>query len=224
MLKGFAGQLVLYMSENPLTIPSQKEILVHFDRNDLIIAKVIRQVGPMKLKRNRNYFVVLCKAIIAQQISVAAAGTITSRFNDLFNLKSPTPKEVINLSDKVLKGVGLSRQKVLYLKDLSAHFHEKKLRPRRLNSMSNEEVIEQLIAVHGIGRWTAEMFLIFSLNRPDVLPIGDLGLQLALKKLYRMRQLPTAKRMLSLGRKWHPLETVATWYAWRVQDEKIVAY
>ena len=96
MLKGFAGQLVLYMSENPLTIPSQKEILVHFDRNDLIIAKVIRQVGPMKLKRNRNYFVVLCKAIIAQQISVAAADTITSRFNDLFNLKSPTPNEVIN--------------------------------------------------------------------------------------------------------------------------------
>jgi len=85
-------------------------------------------------------------------------------------------------------------------------------------------VIRQLTAVHGIGRWTAEMFLIFSLNRPDVLPVGDLGLQLGLKKLYRMRKLPTVKRMRTFGKKWHPLETVATWYAWRTQDEKIIAY
>jgi DNA-3-methyladenine glycosylase II len=90
--------------------------------------------------------------------------------------------------------------------------------------MGNDEVICQLTRVHGIGRWTAEMFLIFSLNRPDVLPVGDLGLQLALKKLYRMRQLPTVKRMRALGRKWNPLETVGTWYAWRVQDEKVVTY
>ena len=90
--------------------------------------------------------------------------------------------------------------------------------------MDNEEVIRQLTEIHGIGRWTAEMFLIFSLNRPDVLPVSDLGLQLALQKLYRMRQLPTVKRVRTLGRKWNPLETVATWYAWRTQDEKIVAY
>ena len=132
------------MNSKDRIIPSRKEILLHFDQNDSMMAQVIRRVGPMKLKRNQNYFVVLCKAIIAQQISVAAADTITSRFNDLFNLKLPTPKEVINLSDKILKGVGLSRQKVSYLKDLSAHFHENKLRPRRLNFMSNEEVIEQL--------------------------------------------------------------------------------
>ena len=212
------------MSEIPRAIPSRKEILLHFDQNDSIIAQVVRRVGPMKLKRNRNYFVVLCKAIVAQQISVAAADTITTRFYALFNRSSPTPQGVIKLSDAILRGVGLSRQKMAYLKDLSYHFYEKKLRPHRLHYMNNEEVIKQLTAVHGIGRWTAEMFLIFSLNRPDVLPVGDLGLQLALKKLYRMRQLPTVKRMRALGRKWHPLETVATWYAWRTQDEKIIAY
>ena len=212
------------MSEHPRAIPSRKEVLFHFDQNDSMMAQVIRRVGPMRLKRNRNYFVVLCKAIVAQQISVAAADTITARFCALFNGSPPSPQGVIRLSDVALRGVGLSRQKTTYLKDLSRHFDKKILRPHRLHYMNNEGVIQQLTAVHGIGRWTAEMFLIFSLNRPDVLPVGDLGLQLALKKLYRMRQLPTVKRMHALGRKWHPLETVATWYAWRTQDEKIVAY
>jgi len=205
-------------------IPGQKKILLHFDEHDTVMAQVIRRTGPIKLKRNRNYYAVLCKAILAQQISVAAADAITTRFCELFSGGSPTPQEVINLSDVKLRGVGLSRQKVSYLKDLSVHFHKKLIRPQRLHYMCNEEVIQQLTAVHGVGRWTAEMFLIFSLNRPDVLPLGDLGLQLALKKIYRMRKLPTVKRMRTLGRKWNPLETVATWYAWRIQDDKVVAY
>ena len=205
-------------------IPSRKEILLHFDKNDAVMAQLIRKSGPIKLKRNRNYFIVLCNAIIGQQISVAAADAITIRFNKLFNGHSPTPQGVIKLSEIDLRKAGLSKQKVAYLKDLSFHFYEKILRPHRLHHMGNDEVICQLTRVHGIGRWTAEMFLIFSLNRPDVLPVGDLGLQLALKKLYRMRQLPTVKRMRTIGRKWNPLETVGTWYAWRAQDEKIVSY
>jgi DNA-3-methyladenine glycosylase II len=188
------------------------------------MAQLIRKSGPIKLKRNRNYFIVLCNAIIGQQISVAAADAITIRFNKLFNGHSPTPQGVIKLPEIDLRKAGLSKQKVAYLKDLSFHFYEKILRPHRLHHMGNDEVICQLTKVHGIGRWTAEMFLIFSLNRPDVLPVGDLGLQLALKKLYRMRQLPTVKRMRTIGRKWNPLETVGTWYAWRAQDEKIVSY
>ena len=212
------------MNSKDRIIPSRKEILLHFDKNDAVMAQLIRKIGPIKLKRNRNYFIVLCNAIIGQQISVAAAGAITIRFNNLFNGHSPTPQGVMKLSEIDLRKVGLSKQKVAYLKDLSFHFHEKILRPHRLHHMDNDEVILQLTGVHGIGRWTAEMFLIFSLNRPNVLPIGDLGLQLALKKLYRMRQLPTVKRMRALGRKWNPLETVGTWYAWRVQDEKIVTY
>ena len=212
------------MNPKQRIIPSRKEILLHFDKNDAVMAQLIRKSGPIKLKRNRNYFIVLCNAIIGQQISVAAAGAIAIRFNKLFNGHSPTPQGVIKLSEIDLRKAGLSKQKVAYLKDLSFHFYEKILRPHRLHHMGNDEVICQLTRVHGIGRWTAEMFLIFSLNRPDVLPVGDLGLQLALKKLYRMRQLPTVKRMRTIGRKWNPLETVGTWYAWRAQDEKIVSY
>ena len=212
------------MSPTQRSIPSRKEILLHFDKNDTVMAQLIRKSGPIKLKRNRNYFIVLCNAIIGQQISVAAADAITIRFNMLFNGHSPTPQGVIKLPDIDLRKAGLSKQKVAYLKDLSFHFYEKILRPHRLHHMGNDEVICQLTRVHGIGRWTAEMFLIFSLNRPDVLPVGDLGLQLALKKLYRMRQLPTVKRMRTIGRKWNPLETVGTWYAWRAQDEKTVSY
>ena len=212
------------MNPKQRIIPSRKEILLHFDKNDAVMAQLIRKSGPIKLKRNRNYFIVLCNAIIGQQISVAAADAITIRFNKLFNGHSPTPQGVIKLPDIDLRKAGLSKQKVAYLKDLSFHFYEKILRPHRLHHMGNDEVICQLTKVHGIGRWTAEMFLIFSLNRPDVLPVGDLGLQLALKKLYRMRQLPTVKRMRTIGRKWNPLETVGTWYAWRAQDEKIVSY
>ena len=212
------------MSPTQRIIPSRKEILLHFDKNDAVMAQLIRKSGPIKLKRNRNYFIVLCNAIIGQQISVAAADAITIRFNKLFNGHSPTPQGEIKLSEIDLRKAGLSKQKVAYLKDLSFHFYEKILRPHRLHHMGNDEVICQLTKVHGIGRWTAEMFLIFSLNRPDVLPVGDLGLQLALKKLYRMRQLPTVKRMRTIGRKWNPLETVGTWYAWRAQDEKIVSY
>ena len=212
------------MNTKDRIIPSRKEILLHFDKNDAVMAQLIRKSGPIKLKRNRNYFIVLCNAIIGQQISVAAAGAIAIRFNKLFNGHSPTPQGVIKLPEIDLRKAGLSKQKVAYLKDLSFHFYEKILRPHRLHHMGNDEVICQLTRVHGIGRWTAEMFLIFSLNRPDVLPVGDLGLQLALKKLYRMRQLPTVKRMRTIGRKWNPLETVGTWYAWRAQDEKIVSY
>lgn len=212
------------MNPKQRIIPSRKEILLHFDKNDAVMAQLIRKSGPIKLKRNRNYFIVLCNAIIGQQISVAAADAITIRFNKLFSGHSPTPQGVIRLSKIDLRKAGLSKQKVAYLKDLSFHFHEKILRPHRLHHMDNDEVIRQLTGVHGIGRWTAEMFLIFSLNRPDVLPVGDLGLQLALKKLYRMRQLPTVKRMRAIGRKWNPIETVGTWYSWRAQDEKIVSY
>ncbi len=205
-------------------LPGRKKILEHFDERDPVMAGIIRQTGPFQLKRNQNYFVVLCKAILAQQISNAAAHAITVRFHALFDNHSPIPERVLKLPDQILREVGLSRQKTAYLKDLSRHFLGRTIRPHRLHYLDNEEIVEQLTAVHGIGRWTAEMFLIFSLNRLDVLPIGDLGLQLALKKIYGMRKLPTARRMHALGKKWHPMETVATWYAWRTQDEEIIAY
>lgn len=188
------------------------------------MADLIREIGPFQLKKNRKYFQVLCKAIISQQISTQAARTISARFCSLFDRNFPNPQRVFEMPESNLRGVGLSRQKAAYLKDLSKHFVEKSIRPHRLPHLSNEDVILTLTGVHGIGRWTAEMFLIFSLNRLNVLPVTDLGLQNAVKILYGTKNQPSVKKIRSLGKKWNPLETVATWYAWRKLDENIVAY
>ena len=204
-------------------LPSQRKILEHFDRQDPVIAGLVREIGPFQLKKNRQYFQVLCKAIISQQISTKAAESITARFWRLFD-GPPHPEGAWEMPQPKMREAGLSRQKVAYLKDLSKNFVEKTIRPHRMPYLSNEEVIGQLTAVYGIGQWTAEMFLIFSLNRMDVLPVADLGLQIAIQKLYGMKSRPTTKKIRSLGRKWHPLETVATWYGWRKLDENIVAY
>jgi len=205
-------------------MPSRGEILRHFDRRDRVMAGVIRRHGPLELKRNRRYFRVLCTAIIGQQISTRAAATITARFHGLFDGRRPTPGRVLAARPEALRGVGLSRQKAAYLLDLSRHFEEGIIRPHRLRFMGNEEVVRSLTAVHGIGRWTAEMFLIFSLGRMNVLPVGDLGLQAAVQNIYRLKQRPGAGELRALGEKWHPLETVGTWYAWRQQDDAIIAY
>jgi len=205
-------------------LPSKKIILMHFDERDPIMAAVIREKGAFKLNRNRNYFLVLCKAIIGQQISIKAAESITQRVQSLFENKLPTPEKMVAIPSKLLRQSGLSGQKVKYLKDLAARFLDGSIRPKRFPYQNNQEVIETLTAVYGIGIWTAEMFLIFSLGRINVLPMGDLGLKAGIKKIYNMRCLPSSKKMLALGKKWHPMETVATWYAWRIQDDEIIAY
>ncbi len=207
-----------------LKIPGRKKILEHFDWRDPVLAEVIRGYGPFRLGKNGNYFLVLCRAIISQQISTKAAASIFRNFNGLFNGRSPNPKRVVGLSDTALRSAGLSRQKVAYLKDLSRKFLDKSIRPHQLSYLSNDEVVSLLTTVYGIGPWTAEMFLIFSLNRLDVLPVGDLGFQAGVKKIYGLRSMPTAKKLRALGNRWSPLETVAVWYAWRTIDENIIAY
>ena len=205
-------------------LPSRRRILNHFNECDPKMARVIQTMGPLRLKRNRNYFLVLCQSIVSQQISVAAADTIYSRFHKLFDGKTPTPERVAKLKDAPLRTAGLSRQKAAYLKDLSHRFLDGTIRSRQLNYLDNEEIIEQLTRVHGIGRWTAEMFLIFSLNRLDVLPVDDLGLQAAVQNIYGMKVRPDAKRLRTIGKKWNPFETVATWYAWRSLNANIINY
>ena len=205
-------------------LPSKKQILQHFDEKDAVIAGVIRQVGPFKLKRNKNYFQVLCKAIVGQQISTKAAESINRRFRNLFTSNRPTPKKVQDLTEKQLREAGLSGQKVRYMKDLSEKFLNRTIRPHHMAYQDNEEIIQQLTGVYGIGRWTAEMFLIFSLSRMDVLPVGDLGLRAGVKLIYNMRAMPSPDRVRILGRKWQPFATVATWYTWRTLDEGIIEY
>jgi len=205
-------------------LPSRRQIIRHFDGRDRVMADLIRRHGPLALKRNRKHFTVLATAIISQQISTKAAATITARFNALFGGQRPTPARVLATLPEALRAVGLSRQKTAYLRDLSRHFEERRIQPRRFRFMDNDEVVDTLTAVNGIGRWTAEMFLIFSLGRLNVLPVGDLGLQAAVKNIYGLKERPGAKELAALGEKWHPLQTVATWYAWREQDEAIIAY
>jgi len=210
-------------SSSPV-LPTRRRILNHFQECDPKMANVVQKVGPLRLQRNRNYFVVLCRSIVAQQISTAAADTIYSRFQKLFGGQAPTPECVARLRDASLRTAGLSRQKAAYLKDLSRRFLDGTICPRQLNYLGNEEIVDRLTGVHGIGRWTAEMFMIFSLNRLDVLPVDDLGLRVAVQNIYGMKTRPDAKRLRAIGKKWNPMETVATWYCWRSLDANIVNY
>ena len=205
-------------------LPARGLILRHFQERDPKIANVIQSIGPFRLKRNRNYFVVLCRSIVSQQISTSAAETIYSRFQKLFDGHAPTPERVAGVKDAPLRAAGLSRQKAAYIKDLSHRFLDGTIRPRQLSYLDNEEIIDRLTLVHGIGRWTAEMFLIFSLNRLDIFPVDDLGLRVAVQKIYGMKARPDTKRLRAIGKKWSPFATVATWYAWRSLNADIVNY
>jgi DNA-3-methyladenine glycosylase II len=205
-------------------LPSKKSILKHFDKKDAVMAGVIRRAGPFNLKKNKNYFQVLCKAIVGQQISTKAAESVNHRFRNLFTSNRPTPKKVQGLTEQQLRDAGLSGQKVKYIKDLSEKFLDRTVRPHHMTCQDNEEIIRQLTGVYGIGRWTAEMFLIFSLSRMNVLPVGDLGLRAGVKLIYNMRDMPSPDRVRVLGRKWQPFATVGTWYTWRILDDGIIEY
>ncbi len=176
---------------------------------------VIKRVGPHKLQPDKQYFIVLARAIVSQQISTRAAETIYGRFCALFARRRPRPKLTLGLSDEDLRQAGLSRQKTVYLRDLARHFEEGLIKPRGFHSLDNDDIIDQLVQVKGVGRWTAEMFLIFSLNRPDVLPVDDLGLKAGVQKIYNLKTLPDAKKLKTIGAEWQPYESIATWYCWQ---------
>ncbi|MEO6435393.1 MAG: DNA-3-methyladenine glycosylase 2 family protein [Tepidisphaeraceae bacterium] len=184
------------------------------------LRKVIAHVGPCTLAPRKDYFVVLCKAIFTQQISTTVATVLFGRFRDLFPNRRPTPALVLkaingDADGEALRRCGLSRQKRAYVKDLAEHFVTNQIPTRRLASMSDEEVIEALVKVKGIGRWTAEMFLIFTLNRPDVWPIDDLGLRKGAQLLFGQRNVPEGKRLIKLAEPLRPYRSIATWYLWR---------
>jgi DNA-3-methyladenine glycosylase II len=177
---------------------------------------LIRTIGKYSIKIRANAFQSLVESIIYQQLTGSAANVIYGRFIKYYNNVMPTPREIISTSDIELKSkVGLSSKKVQYLKDLSTRVVEQKLDLDLLSIMSDEEVINQLIQVKGIGRWTAEMFLIFCLGRPDVLPVTDLGIRKAMQKIYSIPELPKPAEMLAIAQPWRPHRTVATWYLWK---------
>ncbi len=187
-------------------------------RRDKVLRRIINQVGPCTIKPRRRYFVSLCDAIVSQQLSTKAANTISKRFRKLFHRATPTPKGVLATSIGQLRGVGLSGQKSKYVHDLATKFSDGTIPTKKLAALSDEEVIEILTQVKGIGVWTVHMFLIFVLNRPDVWPIDDLGVRKAVQLQFNLNELPHANKLHELAEPWRPHRTVAAWYLWRSLD------
>jgi DNA-3-methyladenine glycosylase II len=187
-------------------------------RRDPVLGAAIKTIGPcgMADRQRKDHLGALVGAIVSQQLSTKAAATIFGRFVALFPDNHITDAAAIAAkTDPQLRAVGLSGQKVSYLRDLSARLLDGRLNLDELDALPDEAVIERLTAVKGFGRWTAEMFLMFRLHRPDVLPVGDLGIVNAIQRLYKLRKRPDAKRILKIGDAWRPYRSVASWYLWQ---------
>lgn len=189
---------------------------------DPVLRSIIDRVAEPQTKRRRaNYFKSLVEAIISQQLSNKAADTIIIRFRKLFNQSGfPTPKQVLRMSPEKMRGAGLSYGKISYIKDLAKAIESKALNIRRLSRQEDEAIIAQLIQIKGIGRWTAEMFLMFSLERPDIFSHGDLGLRNAIQRHYGFKHPPTVRQIEKIVAKWRPHRTLASRYLWRSLDNE----
>jgi len=181
---------------------------------DKKLKKIISSVGECKIKTISNPFEALIEAIITQQISDAAGKSISIKFKNLFGKKYPTPSDIVKLSKDEIKSIGLSRMKAEYIFDISQMIVDKKLNFKIFQKMSNQNVISELTKIRGIGKWTAEMYLIFALGRMDVFPLGDLGLINGIKKLYNLEN-PSTDEILKITNNWIPYRTIGTWYIWR---------
>jgi DNA-3-methyladenine glycosylase II len=187
-------------------------------RRDPVLGAAIKSIGPcgMADRQRKDHLSALVGAIVSQQLSTKAAATIFSRLVALFPDQHIADAAAIAAqTDAQLRAVGLSGQKVSYLRDLSGRILDGRLNLDELDTLPDEAVIERLTAVKGFGRWTAEMFLMFRLHRPDVLPAGDLGIVNAIQRLYRLRKRPDARRVLKMGEVWRPYRSVASWYLWQ---------
>ncbi len=183
-------------------------------KQDPNLTRIIERIGDYQIKKRNNHFAVLIESIISQQLASAAAEAIFSRFKKLYP-KFPTTGQILDTKDAKLRSVGLSGMKIKYLKDLSQKIEDGKLKMKSLSKMTDDEIIEHLTQVKGIGRWTAEMFLIFSLGRLDVLPVGDLGLRKGVQMAFSMSELPKPKEVEKIGMRWKPYRSIATWYLWK---------
>jgi DNA-3-methyladenine glycosylase II len=186
------------------------------------MAGIIERVGPCKLGSRtdrggpaRDHYSALVRAMVSQQLSTSAARSILAKLSARFGGRTPTPREVLADDPEALRAAaGLSRTKVSYLRDLAERIETGRLVLEELDHLPDEQVSERLVEVKGVGQWTADMFLIFHLGRPDVLPVGDLGLRRAAMLAYGLRKLPESPRFTKLARPWRPWRSVASWYLW----------
>jgi len=186
---------------------------------DQRMGKLIEKFGPPNFNLMNNYYESLVRSIVYQQLSGKAASIIYERFLDLFVFDIyPEPKDILAVSIETLRSSGLSYQKVNYIRDLSEKWQDGTMNLTDIDSMTDEEISSELIKVKGIGQWTADMFLMFTLGRPDVFPFGDLGIQKGVMIITNMNRLPTQKEMERKTKKWQPYRTVAAWYLWKLVD------
>jgi DNA-3-methyladenine glycosylase II len=190
----------------------------HLRRADQRLGAVIDHVGACTLRPSKGIYRSLFRSVLYQQLAGNAAAAIERRVYALFDGAVPPPADFLRASPEALRGAGLSRQKLAYLRDLAAKFADGQLRPQRLARLSNDELIAAVTTVHGIGVWTAHMLLIFSLGRPDVLPVGDYGVRKGMQQLYRLRELPKPQKMERIAAPWRPYRSIGSWYIWRSVD------
>ena len=194
--------------------------LQHLKRVDPVMRTLIDRAGPFTLKLERDRFGMLVRSILSQQISTKAAQSIRLKLEERLKPHCVSAAVIQKQSDDELRAVGLSRQKVSYLKDLTARVLEQRLRLDQVGRLSDEAAIEELIQVKGIGRWTAQMFLMFSLGRLDVFPHEDLVIRSSIQELDQFEGLPSKRELLAIAKPWKPYSTVASWYCWRSIDVK----
>jgi DNA-3-methyladenine glycosylase II len=200
--------------------------LAHLRRCDPVLAALIARVGPLGDARDGrpdrdDHYGALVRAITGQQLSVLAARAIYGRLTDRFGGRTPTPRQILDDDPEELRAAaGLSRAKVGFLRSLAEHVQSGELELARLDDLPDEQVIEELVAVKGLGTWTAHMFLMFHLQRPDVLPVGDLGIRRAFERAYRLPELPDPATMEQISEPWRPHRTLACRYLWRSLDNE----
>jgi DNA-3-methyladenine glycosylase II len=204
----------------PRTPALYRKAMAHLRSVDPVMAHVIDRVGPITLtpRSEGTHFDTLIRSIVYQQLSGKAAATIHGRVQQLFSVDLPLPRQIIDIDHDVLRGAGLSNQKARYVKNLAQHVLDGTLPVESLHELTDDEIIAALTQVKGIGRWSAQMFMMFRLVRPDVLPDLDLGVQKGIQRAYGLRKLPTPKRVLEIGVKWAPYRTLGAWYMWRVLE------
>lgn len=187
---------------------------------DKKLAPVIAASGPCRIRPHQDHYGELVSNIVGQQLSTKAAYAIWQRVLDLFGSKMPTPQQLLKIDGQKLRDVGLSWAKVAYVKDIARNILDGRLDMEHIATMPNDQLIEQLTAVKGIGEWSAHMYMMFGLGRLDILPTGDLGIRKAIQKLYGLKSLPNAAKIITIANKnkWHPYESVASWYLWQSVD------
>lgn len=189
----------------------------HLSKADPVLAVIIKRVGPCRLIPRAPTFETLARSITFQQLSGKAAGTIFARLKKAVGGRF-TATRFLKLSEEELRACGLSRQKIASLTDLAEHVAQRRISFKRLSDLTDEEIVELLGQVRGVGVWTAQMFLMFALERPNVLPTGDLGIRNAIRKAYALSEAPTPRDIVKFAEKWHPYCTIACWYLWRSID------